>query len=218
MNEQINKNGQLAVHETQRLNKELITITGILTSKIEERTKGQGTYYYSFFKFPDQEQKTLVIFKIRTNEGFLKPDISRASTVSLIGRWTKPLENNSRPSFTCYGYDVVGEPEPLTLTSLQKEISVLLKPSLDKKQDWTETTDFLFKKLDELKKITQLSQLGPTYLKAYFLTENARYANYQAEHLPQANFNLESYLDRIASELDLAKRQMLAAGWKETKQ
>jgi hypothetical protein len=47
-----------------------------------------------------------------------------------------------------------------------------------------------------------MTQLGDHYLKAYLLTKQAFYANYQTEHLAQANFNLETYLVRISSELE----------------
>ena len=57
-----------------------------------------------------------------------------------------------------------------------------------------------------------MSQLGNQYLKAYLLTRQVFYANYQPEHLAQANFTLPSYLHRIASELEIAKRQMISAG------
>ena len=47
-----------------------------------------------------------------------------------------------------------------------------------------------------------MTQLGSTYLTAYLLTKQAFYANYQTEHLEQANFSLETYLARINSELE----------------
>jgi hypothetical protein len=53
-----------------------------------------------------------------------------------------------------------------------------------------------------LEEIEKVSQLGNQYLKAYLLTKQAFYANYQTEHLEQANFNLETYLARVNSELD----------------
>jgi hypothetical protein len=45
-------------------------------------------------------------------------------------------------------------------------------------------------------------KLGSTYLTAYLLTKQSFYANYQAEHLEQADFSLETYLARINSELE----------------
>src|SRR5436309_6954253 len=53
-------------------------------------------------------------------------------------------------------------------------------------------------------------KLGSTYLKAYLLTKQAFYANYQSEHLAQANFSLETYLQRIASELERESSQVQA--------
>ena len=58
------------------------------------------------------------------------------------------------------------------------------------------------KKKKDLEEIERMSKLGATYLKAYLLTKQAFYANYQSEHLEQADFSLETYLARIASELD----------------
>ena len=41
---------------------------------------------------------------------------------------------------------------------------------------------------------------------------------YQVEHLEQANFTtLETYLERMLSELEITKKQMLASGWKEVR-
>ena len=53
-----------------------------------------------------------------------------------------------------------------------------------------------------MEEIEKVSQLGSQYLKACLLTKQAFYANYQTEHLEQANFDLPSYLERISSELD----------------
>ncbi|CAH1759627.1 2911_t:CDS:2 [Entrophospora sp. SA101] len=64
--------------------------------------------------------------------------------------------------------------------------------------------------LEELKELEKFSQLGEQYLKAHLLTKSARYANYQSEYLEQANLNQASYLARMASELEITKRQMLA--------
>jgi len=67
------KNGQFAVHETQRL-----IIKGTLTSRIEKREKNQETYYYGFFKLENQEPEIPVIFKT-------KPTILAGSQVELTG-------------------------------------------------------------------------------------------------------------------------------------
>jgi hypothetical protein len=63
----------------------------------------------------------------------------------------------------------------------------------------------------------KVSTLGNQFLQAYLLTKQAFYANYQTEHLEQANFSLPSYLHRVSSELEITKRQMIASGWKEVK-
>jgi hypothetical protein len=78
--------------------KELVTITGTLTSRIEKREKAQETYYYGFFKLENQTPETPVIFKIRVcqfhshclencrykKEG--KPNIAQGSEVELEGQ------------------------------------------------------------------------------------------------------------------------------------
>ena len=190
-------------------------LTGTLTSRIEKKTKDKETYYYGFFKLEkrsfvgDQnyEPEIPVIFKEN------KPDFPKGTQVELTGTWSQGRDRNS---FTCQTYQVLKAPEPPSLPSLQKAISLLLKPSLDQKKHWSETTDFLFKKQKELSEIKEISKLGAPYLKAYLLTRQVFYANYQAEHLEQANFaNLETYLERIDSEVEITKRQMIAIGWKE---
>jgi hypothetical protein len=49
------------------------------------------------------------------------------------------------------------------------------------------------------------------------LTKQAFYANYQTEHLEQADFSLETYLSRIASELDRESHHIQAYLRKEVK-
>src|SRR5215211_4835524 len=55
-----------------------------------------------------------------------------------------------------------------------------------------------------------MTKLGSTFLKAYLLTKQAFYANYQSEHLEQADFSLETYLQRIAAELERESSQIQA--------
>ncbi|CAJ0762433.1 12047_t:CDS:1, partial [Entrophospora sp. SA101] len=50
----------------------LIKITGILTSRIETRDKGNQSYYYGFFKFENQAGEFPVVFKE-------KPEIPKGS-------------------------------------------------------------------------------------------------------------------------------------------
>lgn len=187
-----------------------IILTGILTSRIETRQDKiiRQDYHYGFFKLEGYEQEIPVVFNH-------KPNLVKGSQVELTGTWANSRKD--RPSFTCYGYDVIGEPDPPSLPSLQKELSLLLRPALEKKKSWSEITDFLFKKQKDLEEIRKVSHLGKNYLQAYLLTKQVFYANYQTEHLEQANFTLQSYLNRIASELEVTKRQMLATGWREVK-
>jgi hypothetical protein len=185
-------------------------ITGKLTSRIEKREKNHEIYYYGFFQIPEQNQEIPVIFK---GEG--KHSILIGSQVELTGTWAN--SNKDRPSFTCQTYQILTEPPQPTLQSLQKEISALIKTSLEKKQEWTQRTDFLFRKQKELQEIKEMAKLGPSFLQACLLTKQAFYANYQTEHLEQANFSLETYLGRIASELERESQYVKAYQRKEVK-
>ena len=127
-------------------------IKGILASKIETKKD----YHYGFFKsgnLVDPAVEFPVIFKIKTcrlheacqkcpwgGETNIKPNILVGSQIQLTGTWSS---GKDRPSFTCSQYQILKEPEFPTLQSLHKEISALLRPSLDKKKEWAETTDFL---------------------------------------------------------------------------
>ena len=62
-----------------------------------------------------------------------------------------------------------------------------------------------------------MTQLGSNFLQAHLLTKQAFYANYQTEHLEQANFNLETYLSRISSELERENQHIQAYLRKENK-
>ncbi|RHZ37661.1 hypothetical protein [endosymbiont GvMRE of Glomus versiforme] len=114
-------------------------ITGTLTSRIETRETKTEPFYYGFFKFPNQEQETPVIWKKQA-----KPDIKKGSQVQLKGNWAK--SNNSRPSFTCQVYQILKDPPELTIQSLRKQIQPLLSFTLEQKQEWQQKTDFLFSK------------------------------------------------------------------------
>ena len=185
------------------MNKEILT--GILTSRIETRSD----YYYGFFKFPEQNQEIPVIFKES------KPAILKGTQVQLEGTWaTSP---GTRPSFTCQTYQILADPPQPTLKSLQETLQPLLNTCLKKKSEWTTRTDFVFKKKKDLEEIERMTQLGSTYLTAYLLTKQAFYANYQTEHLEQANFSLETYLARINSELERESSQIQAYLRKEVK-
>jgi len=188
----------------------LVKIQGLLTSRIEKREKGSEIYYYGFFKIENQNQEVPVIFK---GEG--KPNISFGTLVELEGSWAN--SNGNRKSFTCQAYEVITEPPQPTLKSLQKLLQPLLTTCLEKKQEWTIRTDFCFRKKRDLEEIERMVKLGDHYLKAYLLTKQAFYANYQTEHLEQANFNLETYLSRISSELERESHYIQAYLSKEVK-
>ncbi|RHZ36260.1 Single-stranded DNA-binding protein [endosymbiont GvMRE of Glomus versiforme] len=176
-------------------------IQGILTSRIETRETKTEPFYYGFFKFPNQEQEIPVIWKKQA-----KPDIKKGSQAELKGQWAK--SNDSRPSFTCSDFKIITGPPELTIQSLRKQIQPLLSFTLEQKQEWQQKTDFLFSKNRALEKLEKISKLGSQYLQAYLLTKNARYANYQQELLKHTNFTPESYLERMASELEDTERRI----------
>ena len=185
-------------------------LAGILTSRIETKNKNGETYAYGFFQIEGQSPEIPVIFKGGGQHGILI-----GSQVQLTGTWaTSP---GTRPSFTCQTYQVLTDPPQPTLKSLQQSLQPLLNTCLKKKSEWTTRTDYLFKKKKDLEEIERMTQLGSTFLKAYLLTKQAFYANYQTEHLAQANFSLETYLQRIASELERESSQVQAYLRKETK-
>ena len=177
-------------------------LKGLLTSHIEKKTKDNETYYYGFFKLETHEQETPVIFKKD------KPSLSKGTQVELEGHWAK--SNGDRLSFTCSSYQLLKAPVKPTLTSLQEALQPLLTLALEKKQEWQQRTDFFFRKKRDLEEIKKVSALGSDYLKAYLLTKQAFYANYQVEHLEQANFDLPSYLERINSELERERQHIQA--------
>ena len=79
----------------------LIKITGILTSRIEMRDKGNQPYYYGFFKLENQVGEFPVVFKT-------KPDLTKGNQAELKGNWAN--RNGSRPSFTCQAYQITSDP------------------------------------------------------------------------------------------------------------
>ena len=183
----------------------LIKIQGILTSRIETKNKDE-TYYYGFFKLKDQEPEIPVIFKT-------KPAISKGSQVELTGNWAH--SNSSRPSFTCSNYQILKDPPLLTIQSLREQIQPLISTSIQTKNQWNQTTDFLFRKWEELKKIEQLSQLGSQYLQAYLLLKNVDYSASTDGKLELESFDQAKYLSRIASELEPIENQIKALQNKE---
>jgi hypothetical protein len=54
-------------------------IQGLLTSRIETRTKDKETYYYGFFKLENQNQDIPVVFKT-------KPSLEKGTQVELTGQ------------------------------------------------------------------------------------------------------------------------------------
>ena len=189
----------------------LIKIQGILTSRIETKDKENQPYYYGFFKIKDQEAEIPVIWKKQA-----KPNIPKGSQVLLQGNWAQ--SNNSRPSFTCSNYQILKDPPETTIQSLRETIQPLISPALQAKQSWTQTTDFLFKKREELKTVEQLSKLGSQYLQAYLLLKNVDYSASTNGKLELESFDQTKYLTRIASEIEPIENQIKALQAKSSTQ
>ncbi|RHZ37250.1 hypothetical protein [endosymbiont GvMRE of Glomus versiforme] len=208
MKEQIIKNnGVLADHDPQRLNQ---TITGTLTSRIEKREKDNETYYYGFFSIENQTQEIPVVFKGRPrgygNDNDYKPNIPKGSQVQLKGNWAN--SNSSRPSFTCHHYQILSNPPPLTTKSLQKQIQPLLSIAWEQRKSWTQTTEFLTKKQEQLRELERY-QKYPSLLQAYLDLKAFYYSNeYYKQKLVWDGPT--TFLEKIASELEDTERRIKA--------
>jgi uncharacterized protein YjbK len=72
---------------TQLNQNELVTITGILTSRIEtkqDRT-ARHNYHYGFFKIEGYELEIPVVFKDQKEDEYYKPTLTKGSQVQLTG-------------------------------------------------------------------------------------------------------------------------------------
>ncbi|WP_147409177.1 hypothetical protein [endosymbiont GvMRE of Glomus versiforme] len=187
----------------------LTTIQGILTSRIEEKNTKTEPYYYGFFQVPNQTQEIPVVFKS-------KPSIPKGSQVELKGHWAN--SNSTRPSFTCHHYQILSNPPPLTTKSLREQIQPLLSFALEQKQSWNQKVDFLFKKLEELKRLEELNKFGSQYLQAHLLLKNTEYSAFSEGKLIMETFTQKSYLERMASELEDTERRIKAIQNKEANQ
>jgi len=78
-NKKVLETVNICSNEVPNQEKELVKITGKLTSRIETKNKNGVTYYYGFFIFPDQNQEIPVIFK------GAKPILEKGSEVLLEG-------------------------------------------------------------------------------------------------------------------------------------
>ena len=201
-------------------------VEGILTSpiKLKELKEGQS-YFWAFFQLEGIEQDIPVIFKIKPkkergsqsdfdrkvnqwldDKGFpreVKPKIPLRSKVLLEGKWAES-NHSTRPSFTCTIYEILAEPSPITIKNLREQISQLLTTSLEKKQEWNQRVDYLFRKQKDLAEIDKLTKLGSEYLSAYLLIRRAFYANYQDNLLPDTAHltQPEKYLAKLAGEIE----------------
>ena len=180
----------------------LAKVEGILTSPIKLKQSPNEAYFWAFFQLEGINQDIPIIFKVKCPAGNLhRPIIPTRAKVLLIGQWSESL-TSSRPSFTCSHYKVLTNPPPLTLKSLQAEISSLLSTSLEKQNEWKQRTDYLFKKKRDLEDLEKLTSLGSEYLQAYLLIRRAYYANYQDNLLPLNHWNQEEYLAKLSKEIE----------------
>ncbi len=213
--------------------KGLNKVEGILTSPIKLKKWGKSSYYWAFFQLEGLDQDIPVIFKINTcprlampheecqtcpwkGEVKVKPEIPLRSKVLLTGQWSESL-NSTRPSFTCTIYEILADPPPITIKSLREQISQLLTISLEKKTEWTQRTDYLFRKQKDLSEIDKLTKLGAEYLSAYLLLRRAFYANYQDNLLADTAHltHQEEYLAKISSEIEEVAQHIRAYEAKE---
>jgi len=183
------------------LEKKMVKITGILTSRVETRNKGEP-YYYGFFKIKDQEPEIPVIFKT-------KPDLTKGSQVLLQGNWSN--SNNSRPSFTCQEYQILKDPPPLTTQSLKEQIQKLLSLAWEHQKHWTKTTKFLTKKKDQLKELEKY-QKYPHLLQAYLDLKAFYYSN---EYQQKLVLDGSTFLAKVVSEIEPIEKQIKALQNKE---
>ena len=203
---------------TPKLNK----VEGIITSKMELKSRGTDPYYLAFFQLEGINQDIPVIFKLDSSIDLSEqtpPAIPLRAKVLLEGKWSEPA-NNPRPSFTCLAYEILANPPPITIKSLREQINLLLTTSKDKKQEWTQRTDYLFKRLETLKDLQKTSKLGDKYLSAYLLLKSAHYANYQDNLLPHTG-NLshhDQYLAKIQKEIEEIAQHIRAYQSKESQQ
>jgi len=193
---------------TQHSLKNQSKVEGILTSPIKLKNQ---EYYWGFFQLEGIDTEIPIIFKIKKKpylalpnipiSGYEKPEIPSRAKILLTGTWSESL-TSPRPSFTCQGYQVLANPPPLTLKDLKDQLSQLLTTSLDKKTEWQQRVDYLFRKQKDLQEIEKLDKLGPEYLQAYLLLRKAFYSNYQSNLLPYNQFSQEEYLNKLASEIE----------------
>ena len=194
--------------QQQIVDKKLITLKGILTSRIEVKPSSDIPAY-GFFKFEDKEVDVPVVFRIKDqHNNWIKPTIKKGSSCELEGYFVDS-KDKTRPSFTCLSYQILSEPKPLNTKDLITLTSGLLTTTLEKYKEWTNRKDFLFKKLEELKEIDTLSRLGENFLQAYLTLKKAQYANYQEKHL-NSNFNLAHYLETISQEVHQVSKHIEA--------
>jgi len=201
----------------------LAKVEGILTSSIKLKNQ---EYFWAFFQLEGITQDIPVIFKLDSSVDSSEqspPYIPLRAKVLLEGKWadmSMRQTNSTRPSFTCLAWQIISNPPPITIKSLREQINHLLNTSKDKKQEWQQRTDQLFKKLETLKDLEKLAKLGVQYLQAYLLLKSASYANYQDNLLPHTSnlIHQEEYLAKISSEIEEIAQHTRAYQSKESQQ
>jgi hypothetical protein len=189
-------------------------VEGLLTSPIKLKAiNSKEPYFWAFFQLEGIPSEIPVIFKVDSGEP-TPPPIPPRRKILLEGKWADS-PTSSRPSFTCWAFEVISNPPPLTLKDLKDQINSLLSTSLEKQSEWKQRTDYLFRKKKDLEDLEKLTNLGSEYLSAYLLLRKAFYSNYQGNLLPLNQWNPEEYLAKLASEIEEIAQNIRAYQSKE---
>src|SRR5207253_9474183 len=96
----------------------------------------------------------------------------------------------------------------MKVQQLKDRINNLISHYTHQKNQATQINQQLFTKLNSLKELEALEKLPSQFLTAYLLYRQAFYSNYQKEHLQQANFDRESYLNRLEKEIEIVETNL----------
>ena len=96
--------------QTKKEKKELITLTGITTSQVNQALKAKNPYPARvFLKTENQEKDTPVIFRVSKLGSWIRPQIPTNSPIEVKGYFDHPKNGSDRPSFTAYTYQVLDQ-------------------------------------------------------------------------------------------------------------
>jgi len=89
--------------------KQLIKITGTLTSPLQLRGENcREPYYYSFIRLKGQSIDLPVIFKIKEDDKPIKPSLKKSDKIELLGYYSHS-PHSIRKSFTATSYQLFNE-------------------------------------------------------------------------------------------------------------